>query len=95
MPLATKPTVFNKHGRIVHGFETGKALPYQIGLVVPPYVCGGTLISAKYGITADHCLNSGESTVVTARAYKSSDAWPYENDPQDQVRLEPFDTLVG
>ena len=80
---ATKPTVFNKHGRIVLGFETGKALPYQIGLVVPPYVCGGTLISAKYGITADHCLNSGDRTIVTAGAYKSSDAW--SNNNQDQV----------
>ena len=81
---ATKPTVFNQHARIVNGFETGKALPYQIGLV-NYLACGGILISAKYGITADHCINSGDRTIVTAGAYKSSDAWPFGNDPQDQV----------
>ena len=79
---ATKPTVFNKQARIVNGFETGKALPYQIGLV-NFLACGGILISAKYGITADHCLNSGDRTIVTAGAYKSSDAW--SNNNQDQV----------
>ena len=83
---ATKPTVFNKIGRIVNGFDTGKALPYQLGLRNGIFACGGTMISAKYGITADHCINTGylmENTIVTAGAYKTSDAW--SSSSQDQV----------
>ena len=75
------PTKFkNINNRIVGGFETGKPLPYQLALRTPKIGvfeksgCGGILISSKFGITADHCIDYTPShfkiTAVYAGAYK-------------------------
>ena len=53
---------FERKERIVEGFETNEALPYQLSLLfgVPgvgwDHICGATLINKKYAISAYHCF---------------------------------------
>ena len=58
------PKVFqqNGEGRIVNGFDTEKALPYQLSIMVDAglfkksHICGATLLTSKYAISALHCF---------------------------------------
>ena len=58
------PKVFqqNSEGRIVNGFDTEKALPYQLSIMVvaglfkKSHICGATLLTSKYAISALHCF---------------------------------------
>ena len=58
------PKVFqqNSEGRIVNGFDTEKALPYQLSILVVAnkyrkfHICGATLLTANYAISALHCF---------------------------------------
>ena len=58
------PKVFqqNSEGRIVNGFDTEKALPYQLSILVvankykKSHICGATLLTSKYAISALHCF---------------------------------------
>ena len=58
------PKVFqqNGEGRIVNGFDTEKALPYQLSIMVvtglfkKSHNCGATLLTSKYAISALHCF---------------------------------------
>ena len=58
------PKVFqqNGEGRIVNGFDTEKALPYQLSILVvankykKSHICGATLLTSKYAISALHCF---------------------------------------
>ena len=54
------PDVFkNREGRVVNGFDTGQALPYQLQLVFgdqQQHFCGATLVTEKYATSAYHCF---------------------------------------
>ena len=57
------PDVFkNQEGRVVNGFDTGQALPYQLQLVFDvegykkQHFCGATLVTEKYATSAYHCF---------------------------------------
>ena len=58
------PKVFQQNGeeRIVNGFDTTKALPYQLSISVKTkdylkkHICGATLLSSKFAISALHCF---------------------------------------
>ena len=58
------PKVFQQNGeeRIVNGFDTEKALPYQLSILVVAnkyrkfHICGATLLTANYAISALHCF---------------------------------------
>ena len=58
------PKVFQKNGeeRIVNGFDTEKALPYQLSILVDvnnykkQHICGATLLTSKFAISAIHCF---------------------------------------
>ena len=58
------PKVFqqNGEGRIVNGFDTEKALPFQLSIMVDAglfkksHICGATLLTSKYAISALHCF---------------------------------------
>ena len=76
---AKKPTVFTEQEttRIVGGFDTKGPLPYQLALKTEDdfytYKCGGILISSRFGITADHCIDNTKylkDAIVWAGAYK-------------------------
>ena len=76
---AKKPKVFTEQetSRIVGGFDTKGALPYQLELKTRDdfyiYGCGGILISSRFGITADHCIDDTKylkDAIVWAGAYK-------------------------
>ena len=76
---AKKPTVFTEQetNRIVGGFDTKGLLPYQLELKTRNefyiYGCGGILISSRFGITADHCIDDTKylkDAIVWAGAYK-------------------------
>ena len=60
---AAFPDVFkNQEGRIVNGFDTGQALPYQLQIVFvglgpkQQHICGATLVTKKYATSAYHCF---------------------------------------
>ena len=63
------PKVFQQNGeeQIVSGFDTEKALPYQLSILVvankyrKSHVCGATLLTSKYAISALHCFISNKS----------------------------------
>ena len=52
----------NQEGRVVNGFDTGQALPYQLQLVFDvegykkQHFCGATLVTEKYATSAYHCF---------------------------------------
>ena len=58
------PKVFQQNGeeRIVNGFDTTKALPYQLSISVvtkdylKKHICGATLLTSKYALSALHCF---------------------------------------
>ena len=63
--------------RIVGGFDTKGPLPYQLALETRDdfyiYGCGGILISSRFGVTADHCIDNTKflkDAIVWAGAYK-------------------------
>ena len=64
--------------RIVNGFDTEGPLPYQLRLKARVSAwrvlnCGGILISSRFGITADHCIDNTKflkDAIVWAGAYK-------------------------
>ena len=83
---AKKPTVITEQetSRIVGGFDTKGPLPYQLALETRDdfyiYGCGGILISSRFGITADYCIDDTKDlkyAQVFAGAYKWND-FPYE-----------------
>lgn len=57
--------------RIVNGFDTEGALPYQLRIKYKK-PCGGILISSRFGLTADHCISTKylKEAIVWAGAYK-------------------------
>ena len=80
---AKKPTIFTKQEnrksfRIVNGFDAEGPLPYQLRLkarvsFLKVSICGGILISSRFGITADHCIDDTKylkDAIVWAGAYK-------------------------
>ena len=76
---AKKPSKFTEQEttRIVGGFDTKGVLSYQLVLETRDdfYIkeCGGILISSRFGITADHCIDNTKylkDAIVWAGAYK-------------------------
>ena len=57
--------MFQSHGkRIVRGYDTGKAIPYQLQLLIfsqkyneDVHFCGATLVTRKYATSALHCFS--------------------------------------
>ena len=50
-----------QEGRVVNGFDTGQALPYQLQLIFDvlgqrQHFCGATLVTKKYAASAYHCF---------------------------------------
>ena len=70
--------------RIVNGFDTEGPLPYQLRLKARVSAwkvlnCGGILISSRFGITADHCIDETKylkEAIVWAGAYKNPARFP-------------------
>ena len=68
-----------KSFRIVNGFDTEGPLPYQLRIkarvsFLKVANCGGILISSRFGITADHCIDDTKylkEAKVWAGAYKN------------------------
>ena len=81
------PEVFQQHGeeRIVNGFDTGKALPYQLSILVvtkdylKQHICGATLLTSKFAISALHCFVIEDGS----------------NDPWRKVRPLQYFQIVG
>ena len=56
------PKVLQQNERIVNGFDTEKALPYQLSILLQlhyyqdQHICGATLLTSRYAISALHCF---------------------------------------
>ena len=90
------PAIFNTETRIVNGFDTRKALPYQLGIRYHilgdrAYGCGGILISSKFGITADHCVDVTEFMVNDVTVFAGAYKWEGDGFPDG----EPCTSLNG
>ena len=63
--IADFPRVFQQNKRIVNGFDTEKALPYQLSILLKgsllsnykdQHLCGATLLTSTFAISALHCF---------------------------------------
>ncbi|XP_058837330.1 collagenase-like [Topomyia yanbarensis] len=71
--------------RRIHNGELAEPdqFPYAVGLIVPSGICGGSLVSANYVLTAAQCIANLESAIVvlgSTRIFDQSD--------ENQIRLE-------
>merc|ERR1711923_543340 len=61
--------------KIVGGVEaTPHEFPWQVGLFFDGYICGGTIISEKYILTAAHCADGVYSHEVVIGAHEIRDS---------------------
>jgi secreted trypsin-like serine protease len=66
---------FNRTGRITGGAEAARfQFPHQVGLLLTrpdgQYLCGGSLISKNFILTAAHCLEGVEKAQVNLGAHR-------------------------
>ena len=63
----------NQFARIVKGFETKTSLPYQLKIMYHKKIgnetqclgyCGGTLLTSKFVVTAQHCIPPGSEEIL-------------------------------
>ena len=67
------PSFEHQDSRIIKGFETKRPLPYQLAIVWTRFsvyeddfveeghICGGTLVTLEYGISALHCFDDSKN----------------------------------
>ncbi|KAL1401459.1 hypothetical protein pipiens_001951 [Culex pipiens pipiens] len=83
-------TPVEKNQRIFNGelAEAGQ-FPYAVGLIVPAGICGGSLVSPNYVLTAAQCIAGIASATVIISSLRIFDV----EDP-GQIRLEATQFLV-
>ncbi|XP_055526959.1 serine protease 3-like [Wyeomyia smithii] len=84
------PSSIEKEQRINNG-ETAEPgqFPYAVGLILPSGICGGSMISQNYVLTAAQCIHGIERATVVLGSTQI-----FDQTDENQVRLEATEFLI-